>query len=156
MNNQELGREIKRARQEAGLTQARVAAFMTEAGFRLHQTQITSIESGDRPLTIMEAIAICSIVGVDLAAIVRVGADEETSGHDLRFARVQLAMAERELQQARDAQAEARTRVAAARATVGEQARQVRELEAKARESARADAVARAEQAVRALSDARR
>ncbi|WP_281487772.1 helix-turn-helix transcriptional regulator [Ruicaihuangia caeni] len=58
-----VARNIKQARERAGLSQAEVARLLTDAGVpAIHQTTIARIEKGDRKLRLAEALAIARIL----------------------------------------------------------------------------------------------
>jgi transcriptional regulator with XRE-family HTH domain len=58
-------------RARAGLTQQQIADRMAAAGHAMvHRSTIGKIENGDRPVTIGEAIALTTVLGVPLAALV--------------------------------------------------------------------------------------
>ena len=61
------GRRLREVRTAAGLTQQQVADRVTAAGCKLFRSQIGKIESGDRPATITEGIALADALGVTLA-----------------------------------------------------------------------------------------
>ena len=52
-----LARRLRALREAAQLTQRQLADRMAGAGYQMHQTTIAKIESGDRPVTIGEAVA---------------------------------------------------------------------------------------------------
>jgi len=147
MDNEELGREVRRARTAARLTQTQVAGFMTRGGYKMHQTQIAGIESGAKVLTIWEANALFAILGLDIAETIggvsgHAQTDEERA---VRRARVELVEAETacfRLEQAADVAAAA---AHGARARVKDGQRKLREAESALRRSQRTAALDRAE-----------
>lgn len=59
-------RAVKSAREMAGLTQDDVAAQMAGRGFPFHQATVYKVETGSRKVSIAEATALSSILGVPL------------------------------------------------------------------------------------------
>lgn len=57
------GRRVKEIREEAGMTQAQLAARLTERGLRAGHTTIAKIEAGTRTTTFEEALAIADALG---------------------------------------------------------------------------------------------
>lgn len=70
-HDQVFARRLRALREVAQLTQRQLADQMTVAGYRMHQTTIAKIEAGDRPVVIGEAVCFASIIGVDLADLVK-------------------------------------------------------------------------------------
>lgn len=59
-----VARNVKKARERAGLSQAEVAKLLTDAGVPgIHQTTIARIESGSRALKLVEALALGRVLG---------------------------------------------------------------------------------------------
>lgn len=61
---QVLGENIRRARKDAGLTQQALAEDLAKQGVQVHQTAIAKIESGTRPVTAVELVALARSLGV--------------------------------------------------------------------------------------------
>jgi transcriptional regulator with XRE-family HTH domain len=59
-------RRVRDLREIADLTQRRLAEQMTVMGYRMHQTTIAKIEAGERPVSIGEAVAFASVLGVEM------------------------------------------------------------------------------------------
>ncbi len=57
-------------RQAAGLTQKQLADRMTETGARMHPNTISKIESGDRPVSLSEAVQFARLFGSSLDGLV--------------------------------------------------------------------------------------
>ncbi|MFE5292996.1 helix-turn-helix transcriptional regulator [Isoptericola sp. NPDC056618] len=57
------GRRVKEIREAAGMTQAQLAARLTEQGLRAGHTTIAKIEAGTRTTTFEEALAIADALG---------------------------------------------------------------------------------------------
>lgn len=62
-----LSRRLKIVREEAGITQREVAAWMTAEGFPMVQSTITKIEKGQRPVSLNEAVALAGVLDVGLS-----------------------------------------------------------------------------------------
>jgi transcriptional regulator with XRE-family HTH domain len=60
-------RRLRLVREAAGMTQQQLADAMAATGNKIHRSTIGKIESGDRPVTIGEAVELAGIVGVPLA-----------------------------------------------------------------------------------------
>ena len=77
----------------AGITQQQLADRMAIAGHRMHRSAIAKIESGERPVTIGEAVEFAGILGIPLADLVTgPGLD------DARRDRIEAQVAVRSLQ----------------------------------------------------------
>jgi transcriptional regulator with XRE-family HTH domain len=63
-------RRLRAIRQGADLTQQQLAERMTATGTRMHRSGIAKIESGDRVVSVGEAIQLAAVLGVDLAELV--------------------------------------------------------------------------------------
>jgi transcriptional regulator with XRE-family HTH domain len=111
-----LARQFRAARLDSGLSQARLAALMSDLGYAMVQQTINRIESGERDVTIDEAVALAGLLGMRV--------DEMTLPSELRIAGVQLALAERDYKEAEQRCIEAERAWQAAR-------RRVEELEGK-------------------------
>src|SRR5260370_38644649 len=60
-------RRLRLVREAAGMTQQQLADAMAATGNRIHRSTIGKIESGDRPVTIGEAVQLAGILGIPLA-----------------------------------------------------------------------------------------
>ena len=79
-----IGRNLKRAREARGISQADFARLITETGIRgVHQTTVARIESGQRALRAAEAVAI----GRVLETSVEMLAESGTNAHIRAFVR---------------------------------------------------------------------
>jgi len=56
-------------RKTAGLTQEQLAQRMTMAGNAMHRSAIAKIESGDRSVSVGEAVQLAEVLGADLAEL---------------------------------------------------------------------------------------
>lgn len=65
---------FKKARELARLTQEEVADQMAERGFAFHQATVYKLENGTRKVSIAEATALASILGLPLQLLVGAGA----------------------------------------------------------------------------------
>ena len=66
----QLGRNLRRLRKRAGLTQAQVADSMTSAGFPTwHQTTVGRAELGERHFKYAEVVKLAEILGVEASAL---------------------------------------------------------------------------------------
>lgn len=63
-------RRVRDVRKQAEMTQAQLAARMTSAGYKIDNTAISRIESGDRPVSIGEAVHLAGFLGVPLVELV--------------------------------------------------------------------------------------
>lgn len=68
MNDKEIGRAVRKVRGE--MPQAEMAARMTaRLDYAWYQNTVTKVESGERPLRMVEAIAIADELGAPLAML---------------------------------------------------------------------------------------
>ena len=58
-----MGNNLSRLRNAAGLSQAKLAAMMREAGFSWHATTVWRIEQGQQELAVREADALSALLG---------------------------------------------------------------------------------------------
>lgn len=63
----DLGNVLKSQREELLLSQTELADKMRAAGFKWSQATVWSVESGERPLRLSEAIAVAACCGFDPA-----------------------------------------------------------------------------------------
>jgi transcriptional regulator with XRE-family HTH domain len=63
-------RRLRALRETAGLTQQQLADEMSAAGNRMHRSAVAKIESGDRTVSIGEAMQFAVALGIDLADLV--------------------------------------------------------------------------------------
>lgn len=87
-------RQLKAVRLAAGLTQQELAERMASTGNKIHRSTIGKIESGDRPVTIGEAVQFAGILGVPLAELIT----DPASGEHAYRALVDAQIAVRSLQ----------------------------------------------------------
>lgn len=66
--NEKTGTAVKARRRALGMSQARVAAAMTESGLPMRQQTILKIEQGSRSLRLDEGLAMAGILGVSVEA----------------------------------------------------------------------------------------
>jgi transcriptional regulator with XRE-family HTH domain len=69
MSEDNLARRVKQERTERGWSQEHLAALMTGAGARMHQSSIAKIErpgTDRRPITVDEALAFATVFGTGL------------------------------------------------------------------------------------------
>lgn len=64
-----IGRKVRQLRTELGWSQADLALKLDEAGWPLHQTNISKLEAGKRPLRVSEAEVLAVTLGISLAAL---------------------------------------------------------------------------------------
>src|SRR6266487_1419934 len=62
-------RQLHKLRKMAGLTQEQLAERMTAAGNAMHRSAIAKIESGDRSVSVGEAVQFADVLGVDLGEL---------------------------------------------------------------------------------------
>ena len=60
-----VGARIREARERRGLSQAAVSQQLAALGVTLHQTAVTRVESGRRPLSVVELLALADVLGVE-------------------------------------------------------------------------------------------
>ncbi len=60
----DVGARLRRARQEAELSQADVARRLGIIGVPFHQTQVGRVEAGERPLRVVELVAFARVLDV--------------------------------------------------------------------------------------------
>jgi transcriptional regulator with XRE-family HTH domain len=63
-------RRLRAARLAAGTTQQQLADRMAAAGHKMHRSAIAKIESGERPVTIGEAVQLAGQIGVTLTDLI--------------------------------------------------------------------------------------
>jgi transcriptional regulator with XRE-family HTH domain len=98
-----LARRVRELRVKAGLTQRQLADLMSGAGYRMHQTTIAKIESGERPVVVGEAIQLAGVLGVTLPALLtEPPSDDERRLHEAQIAVVSLQRELAERQKALD------------------------------------------------------
>jgi transcriptional regulator with XRE-family HTH domain len=56
-------------RKSCGMSQERLAAAVKAYGLSFHQTSVSKIESGDRPVTLSEAYVIAEVLGTSIEAM---------------------------------------------------------------------------------------
>lgn len=61
---------LREQRHAARISQRQLAENMCATGRKMHQTSIAKIESGDRTVSVGEAVAIAGIIGVPLAHLI--------------------------------------------------------------------------------------
>lgn len=63
-----MGRNLRRLREQARLTQYEVATLLTQAGMPIRRSKIAAIEAGDRPnMTLADTLALAVVLDVGLA-----------------------------------------------------------------------------------------
>jgi transcriptional regulator with XRE-family HTH domain len=67
--NHLLGANVVKVRKASGLSQADLAALLTERGFSFQQPMVGKVERGERPLKADELVAIAEILDVKPAAL---------------------------------------------------------------------------------------
>lgn len=92
-----LARRVRALRETSDLTQREIADKMTAAGYRMHQTTIAKIESGERPVYVGEAVALAGILGVSLEQLLT----EPPEGLERNLAEAQIEYAALDHQRAR-------------------------------------------------------
>ena len=73
----EVGVAVRRGREHAGLSQAELAAAMTEHEFAFTQQMVAKIEAGRRELRLREAAVLCRILRMSLSDLIRHGPEAE-------------------------------------------------------------------------------
>lgn len=78
---------MKRLREESEWSQGEMARRMTELGWKgFHQTTISRIEKGERPVRLGEAQGIAAALNVTVDQMIHAGEDNFTGGPDLERA----------------------------------------------------------------------
>ena len=62
--------QLAEARKARGFSQAQLAKRLTEIGYKMHETSIARIESGERRVSLDDAMAISLALGCQLAQLV--------------------------------------------------------------------------------------
>lgn len=64
------GENLRRLREQLGVSQSGLAREMAERGFQFHQTTISRIEAGDRPVRLAEATTLAEIVRTSVSMLI--------------------------------------------------------------------------------------
>lgn len=83
---------IRRWRERKGLSQDALAAGMTDFGFPFHQATIYKIEKGERPVRIVEALALAALLDQYLYDLIDPPEDDQVVS--LKDAKAELAQAQ--------------------------------------------------------------
>ncbi|HEY5224958.1 MAG TPA: helix-turn-helix transcriptional regulator [Microbacteriaceae bacterium] len=78
----QVAQEIRKQRIASDLSQADVAAKMTELGFSMDQSTIAKLESGKRPLRLAEMFALSSVFGLPEIALLTASIGEGSQPND--------------------------------------------------------------------------
>lgn len=70
-DDKQIGLNLLRLREQAGLSQKELAAAVKKAGPRWSQATVWSVESGERPLRLTEALLLGNILEVNYQSLVR-------------------------------------------------------------------------------------
>jgi transcriptional regulator with XRE-family HTH domain len=62
-------RRLRAVRTQAGATQKQLADRMAARGYKMLQSTVAKIESGERPVSIGEAVQLAEVLGVDLGEL---------------------------------------------------------------------------------------
>lgn len=62
---------VRKIREQRGMTQTELARLMSEEGFPFHQPTVQRLESGQRPLKFTEAFALANVLGADFSDLLR-------------------------------------------------------------------------------------
>jgi transcriptional regulator with XRE-family HTH domain len=91
---QRIGRNMRRIRENLGLSQLELSKRLGKIGYRFHQTQVAKIERGERPVRVNEWIAIAAALGVEATALMAAGfgADDAVFEARLRYERSRVAV----------------------------------------------------------------
>lgn len=97
----EVGAQVRRAREQARLSQRELADAATAAGLSWHQTTVAKVEAGDRPLRLTEAAVLARVLGTEVAVLAGVRADDSARRADdsARRARMELELLARYVDQ---------------------------------------------------------
>ena len=63
-------RRLRAIRTQAGVTQKQLADRMAARGYKMLQSTVAKIESGERPVSIGEAVQLAEVLGVDLGELI--------------------------------------------------------------------------------------
>lgn len=84
IDDETIGRNIRRLREEKALSQAELADSLLQQGIRgMHPQTITKLESGSRALKFNEAIALAAVLGVSIGELALLASWEEGALADL-------------------------------------------------------------------------
>lgn len=106
--DREIGRNIRRVREDAGISQAELAKRLNDLGATgFYPQTITKIEKGDRALKFSEAVTVAGALNVDLSILEPLPMDEDEMERylariQLKAARVDLTLVFREVLDALD------------------------------------------------------
>ena len=70
------GEAVRTLRRARGWSQEDLARKMTDAGYPMHQTTLAKLESGVRPTSVDELVALGALLNVDPRDLIRVPADQ--------------------------------------------------------------------------------
>jgi transcriptional regulator with XRE-family HTH domain len=76
-DDQQFGENVQRLRKVAGLSQAELAAAMTDEGFPMQQQTVLKLEKGQRPMRLAEAVALARILKAKVEELVHLGYTDE-------------------------------------------------------------------------------
>lgn len=105
------GNRVRELRLARGLTQEALAAWMTAAGYVMHQTTLAKIESGGRPTSVGELAALATVFEVTAAELLAV--DTPSDYAMLAAIASRITMQERELAALVERQETLRAQIAA-------------------------------------------
>jgi transcriptional regulator with XRE-family HTH domain len=96
-----VGEQLRQLRKARGWSQEDVARKMSALGFGMHQSTVGRLESAQLPLRLNEAIALASLYGTSLDALLggTTGMDAETLDEEIRKTEEQLRQAADEHQE---------------------------------------------------------
>jgi len=85
------GSRLRDIRDAAGLTQQQLASQMNATGHKMHRSAIAKIESGDRPVSLWEAVQLARILGVEMRELIT-DADAKREKAQERLVRARAAV----------------------------------------------------------------
>ena len=77
LQEERLGLVLRHERRVRGWSQAEMARKLTEAGWPLHQTDVSKLEAGKRPLRVADLQAFADVLGIPAVAFFYMPAGEE-------------------------------------------------------------------------------
>ena len=84
-----IGRNLAQMRKSGAWSQSDIANHMRELGFKWSQATVWSVETGERPLRLTEAVCLAELFGVEASELTL-----DPAGMELRLAKEWLARCE--------------------------------------------------------------
>ncbi len=68
-NFKEIGKKIKAAREEKGLSQSTVIKTLSEKNLKIARESLSKIETGNRSISALELNALCTVLDIDISSL---------------------------------------------------------------------------------------